>query len=144
MRDIQSGTGGRRYHRFYARHSIENCRTIAIQGLDDEAKPSGRWLLADILNVCKGGLALIASERQSLAVGQWVLMDLRSHPGFGQRRMQAQVRWLTEGHFALTCGVGFVTPLEVVPVLSVERRSMRRDPNQEEWSLQEERELASS
>ncbi len=139
MSDIQSGTGGGRDQRVYDRHSIENCRTIAIQRLDDERKPSGRWHLADILNVGKGGLALVASEQQSLAVGQWVLMDLRSHPGFGLQRLQAQLRWLAEGYFALTCGVAFVTPLEEVPVLSVERRSLRRDPSQEEWALKEER-----
>ncbi len=140
----QERTGSRRDKRAYARHSIESCRTIALRRLDDDRKPFGRWFLADIVDVGEGGMCLIASEEQSLAMGQWLLMDLRAHPGFGQLRMQAQLRWLTRAHFALTFGVAFATPLKEVPVLSVERRSMRRDPNQEDWALEEERQLALS
>jgi hypothetical protein len=58
--------------------------------------------------------------------------------------MQAQVRWLTRAHFAFTFGVAFATPLREVPVLSEERRNMRRDPNLEDWAIKEERERASS
>jgi hypothetical protein len=136
--------GSRKEKRAFDRHSIESCRTIALRPLDDDRKPCGRWFLADIADVGKGGMCLIASEDQSLSMGQWLLMDLRSHPGFGQVRMQAQLRWLTRAHFALTLGVAFATPLTEVPVLSVERRSLRRDPNEEDWAVEEERELALS
>jgi hypothetical protein len=104
----------------------------------------GRWFLADIVNVGEGGMCLIAAEEQSLAPGQWLLMDLRAHPGFGQLRMQAQLRWLTRARFALTFGVAFETPLKAVPVLSVERRNQRRDPNQEDWALEEERAMVAT
>ena len=140
----QERTGNRREKRAFPRLSIESCRTIALRPLDDDRKPCGRWFLADIADVGKGGMCLIASEEQSLAVGQWLLMDLRAHPGFGQLRMQAQLRWLTRAHFALTFGVAFATPLKEVPVLSVERRSIRRDPNEEDWAFEEERILALS
>ncbi len=140
----QQRTVSRKEKRAFARHSIESCRTIALRRLDEDRKPCGRWFLADVADVGKGGMCLITSEDQSLVMGQWLLMDLRAHPGFGQVRMQAQLRWLTRAHFALTFGVAFATPLAEVPVLSVERRSMRRDPNEEDWAVEEERQLALS
>lgn len=54
------------------------------------------------------------------------------------------MRRLTRAHLALTFGVAFDTPLQEIAVLSVERRNQRRDPNQEDWALEEERELALS
>ncbi len=140
----QERKGNRRDKRAFARHSIESCRTIALRPLDGDRKPCGRWFLADVADVGKGGMCLIAAEDQSLAMGQWLLMDLRAHPGFGQVRMQAQLRWLTRAHFALTFGVAFTTPLKEVPLLSLERRSTRRDPNEEDWAFEEERILAVS
>ncbi len=136
--------GARRDKRSYPRHAIESCRTIALRRLDDDRQPTGRWFLADVADVGAGGMCLIASEAQSLEIGQWLLMGLRAHPGFGQLRMQAQLRWLTRAHFALTFGVAFASPLKDVPVLSVERRSLRRDPNREDWAIEEERALALS
>ncbi|MCT0207280.1 PilZ domain-containing protein [Synechococcus sp. CS-1332] len=136
--------GSRRDLRAYGRHSFEGGRSIAVRRLDDDRKPFGRWFLADIVDVGEGGMCLIASEEQSLEMGQWLLMDLRAHPGFGMLRLQAELRWLTRAHFALTFGVAFATPLKEVPVLSLERRNLRRDPNQEDWALAEERELALS
>jgi hypothetical protein len=136
--------GTRRDLRAYGRQSTESCRSIALRRLDDDRKPSGRWFLADIVDVGEGGMCLIVSEEQSLELGQWLLMDLRAHPGFGQLRLQAQLRWLTRAHFALIFGVAFATPLKEVPVLSVERRRLRRDPNEEDWALEEERQLANS
>jgi hypothetical protein len=143
LRD-QERAGARRDNRDYFRHPIESCRAIALRRLDDARQPSGRWFLADMVDVGEGGMCLIASEEQSLALGQWLLMDLRAHPCFGQLRMQAKVRWLTQAHFALTFGVAFETPLKEVPVPSVERRNQRRDPNQEDWAIAEELELALS
>ena len=54
------------------------------------------------------------------------------------------MRWLTQAHFTITSGVAFDTPFQEMAVLSVERRNQRRDPNQEDWVLEEERELALS
>jgi hypothetical protein len=140
----QQRTVSRKENRAFARHCIESSRTIALRPLDDDRKPCGRWFLADIADVGKGGMCLIASEDQSLVMGQLLLMDLRAHPGFGQIRMQAQLRWLTRAHFALTFGVAFTPPLKEVPLLSMERRSTRRDPNEEDWAFEEERILALS
>lgn len=130
--------------RAFARHSVESCRTIAVRRLDDAGQPRGRWFLADIADVAQGGMCLIANEEQKLEVGQWLLLDVRSHPGFGELRLRARLRWFTRGHFALSFGVAFATPLKEMPVLSVERRNTRRDPNQEEWALQEEQERAAT
>ncbi len=132
-------TATRREKRAFARHSIESCRTIAVRRLDADGQPFGRWFIADIADVAEGGMCLIANEDQALEAGQWLLLDVRSHPGFGQLRLRAQLRWFTRAHFALSFGVAFATPLKEVPVLSVERRGTRRDPNQEEWALEEER-----
>jgi hypothetical protein len=132
----------RREKRAYARHSIESCRTIAVRRLDGDGQPCGRWFLADIADVAEGGMCLIANEDQALEAGQWLLLDVRSHPGFGQLRLRAQLRWFTRAHFALSFGVAFATPLKEVPVLSVERRGTRRDPNQEDWAIEEERQRA--
>jgi hypothetical protein len=130
----------RREKRAFARHCIESCRTIAVRRLDGDGQPFGRWFLADIADLAEGGMCLIANEDQPLEAGQWLLLDVRSHPGFGQLRLRAQLRWFTRAHFALSFGVAFETPLKEVPPLSVERRGTRRDPNQEEWALEEERE----
>ena len=130
--------------RAFVRQPIESCRNIAVRRLDGDFKPYGRWFLADIVDVSEGGMCLIASEEQALEVGQWLLMDLRCHPGFGQLRLQAQLRWLKRAHFALAFGVAFANPLKEVPVLSVERRSIRRDPNEEDWALEEERGLGTT
>lgn len=132
-------TGTRREKRAFARHSIESCRTIAVRRLDGDGRPCGRWFLADIADVAEGGMCLVANEDQELEAGQWLLLDVRSHPGFGQLRLRAQLRWFTRAHFALSFGVAFATPLKEVPVLAVERRSTRRDPNQEDWAIEEER-----
>ncbi len=135
-------TGARREKRAYARHSIESCRTIAVRRLDGDGQPYGRWFLADIADLAEGGMCLIANEDQALEAGQWLLLDVRSQPGFSELRLRAQLRWFTRAHFALSFGVAFATPLKEVPVLSVERRGTRRDPNEEEWALQEEGERA--
>jgi hypothetical protein len=138
----RSSPAPRREKRAYCRHSIESCRTIAVRRLDGDGQPCGRWFLADIADVAEGGMCLIANEDQALEAGQWLLLDVRSHPGFGQLRLRAQLRWFSRAHFALSFGVAFATPLKEVPVLSVERRGTRRDPNLEEWALEEERQRA--
>jgi hypothetical protein len=135
-------TGPRREKRAFSRHSIESCRPIAVRRLDGDGQPCGRWFLADIADVAEGGMCLIANEDQALEAGQWLLLDVRSHPGFGQQRLRARLRWFARAHFALSFGVAFATPFQEVPVLSLERRATRRDPNQEEWALEEERQRA--
>ncbi|WP_216900657.1 PilZ domain-containing protein [Synechococcus sp. CCY 9618] len=124
-------------HRAFERHAVECCRPIAIRRLDADRQPSGRWFLADILDLSEGGFCLLASDDQSMEAGQWLQLDLRSHPGFRQIRMQAQLRWFVRAHFALTFGVAFAAPLSEVPTLAVERRGLRRDPNLEDWALEE-------
>ncbi|KEF42042.1 MAG: hypothetical protein ER33_07940 [Cyanobium sp. CACIAM 14] len=124
-------------HRAYPRHAVECCRPIAVRHLDDERQPSGRWFLSDILDVSVGGMCLLAADHQTPELGEWLLLDLRAHPGFGQIRLEAKLRWFVRAHFALTFGVAFASPLAAVPELAVERRSLRRDPNLEEWALRE-------
>lgn len=140
----EDNTGLHEEQRRYPRLSVESCRPVAIRRPDADSNPCGRWFLSDIVDVSEGGMCLLASDDQAMEVGQWLLIDLRNHPSFGQLRIQAQLRWLTRAHFALTFSVAFATPLKEVPVLSVERRNIRRDPNEEEWALEEERQLATS
>ncbi len=125
-------------HRAHARQSIECCRPIAVRCLDAEGKPSGRWFLADIMDLSEGGMCLLTSGDPAPELGQWLLLDLRAHPNFGRTRMRAKLRWYVRAHFALTFGVAFASPLRDVPTLAVERRSVRRDPNLEEWALSED------
>jgi hypothetical protein len=125
-------------HRLFARHSVECCRPIAIRCLDADGKPTGRWFLADIMDLSEGGMCMLASDPQTPEVGQWLLLDLRSHPGFGQIRLRAVMRWFVRAHFALIFGVSFAAPLPAVPTLEGERRSLRRDPNLEEWALDDD------
>jgi hypothetical protein len=53
-------------------------------------------------------MCLIANEDNVLEPGQWLLLDGRSHPGFGQLRLRARQRWFSRAHFALSYGVAFV------------------------------------
>ena len=69
-------------------------------------------------------------------------MAVSSHPDFGVQRLRARLRWLSRAHFAHAFGEALASPLRELPVLSVERRSLLRDPNEEEWALQEEGEAA--
>lgn len=123
--------------RTYARHSVECCRPIAVRHLETDGQPIGRWFLADIMDLSEGGMCLLASDDQTPEVGQGLLLDVRTHPNFGQLRLKVQLRWFVRAHFALTFGVAFASPLAEVPALAVERRSLRRDPNLEEWALSE-------
>jgi hypothetical protein len=138
---LQAGEGspGLDEHREHLRVPVESCRPIAVRPLDSQGQPCGRWFLADLMDLSVGGMCLLASDGQTPEVGQWLLLDLRCHPGFGQIRLRAQLRWFVRAHFALTFGVAFASPLPEVPVLAVERRSLRRDPNLEDWAIEEDR-----
>jgi len=113
---------------------VESRRPIALRCLEAEDAPAGPWFLADIVNISEGGLCLLTSDEHGHAVSQWLQLDLRTHPGFGQLRAEAQVRWCLRAHFALILGVLFREPLATVPELAEERRAERRDPNQEAWA----------
>jgi hypothetical protein len=126
-----------RQDRAFSRISVESCRPIAARSLDADSQPTGHWFLADILDVSEGGLCLLSTEEHNLVVGQRLLLDVRSHPNFRKLRAEVQLRWFVKAHFALTFGVAFLHQLAEVPALAVERRSVRRDPNLEEWALEE-------
>jgi hypothetical protein len=134
----EDNTGLHEEHRLYARRSVESCRPVAIRRLDADRKPCGLWFLSDIMDVSEGGMCLLASDDHAVEVGQWLLIDLRNHPSFGQLRIKAQLRWFVMAHFALIFGVAFEAPLAKIPTLAVERRSIRRDPNLEEWALNDD------
>lgn len=122
--------------RAFPRHPVESRRPIAVRCLESDDAPAGPWFLADIVNISEGGLCLLASDAHNPAIAQRLQLDLRTHPGFGQLRAEAHVRWCTPAHFALTFGVFFREPLTAVPGLAEERRAERRDPNLEEWAQQ--------
>ncbi len=123
--------------RAFERHPVESCRPIAVRRLDAEGRPVGLWFLADIMDISEGGLCLLASDEHRLDIDQRLLLDLRCHPNFGRLRAEVKLRWFVRAHFALTFGVAFGERLTEVPVLAVERRAERRDPNLEDWALEE-------
>ncbi len=125
-------------HRAYVRRPIECCRPIAVRCLDDDGRPTDRWFLADILDLGEGGMCLLTSGEQVPELGQWLLLDLRAHPNFGEIRLRARLRWFVRAHFALTFGVSFASPLPLVPSLDAERRRVRRDPNLEAWAFEDD------
>ena len=121
-------------HRRLQRFPVQASRPIALRELDAEHNGVGRWLMVDILDISKGGMCLMASGAHTIPRGQHLLLDVRSHPGLGQLRLEAEVRWCSNCLSFTTLGVRFLVPLRTAPILAMERRTERRDPNDEPWA----------
>ena len=50
-----------REHRRLERYPVAGSRPIALRPLDPDGQPAGSWMLADILDISHGGLALLLS-----------------------------------------------------------------------------------
>lgn len=122
--------------RRHERLPVQASRPIALRLLDVRLRPCSRWLLADILDISQGGMCLMVSEVQPFELGQWLSLDVRSHPAFGQLRIEVSLQWFVHAHGFTTLGVSFLAPLPQVPRLEVERRTVRRDPNEEAWATE--------
>lgn len=121
-------------HRRLERYPVQASRPIAVRLLDAGGQPQGRWFLADILDISRGGLCLLVSGPMQLALEQRMQLDVRCHPDFGQLRVQGLVRWCRSSLAFTTLGIAFVAVLQRVPRLEIERRTTRRDPNNEPWA----------
>ena len=121
-------------HRHQRRFPVQVSRPIAMRELDVEHSFGGRWVLVDILDISKGGICLMVSGVHQLLADQHLTLDVRSHPGFGLLRLEVTVRWCRRSLSFTTFGVSFLEALPVVPRLEMERRSERRDPNDEPWA----------
>ena len=121
-------------HRRLERCPVQASRPIALRELDGEHGLVGRWLLADILDISKGGMCLMVSGVHPFLAEQPLMLDVRSHPGFGELRLEVTVRWCHRSLSFTTFGVSFLQPLPAVPRLELERRSERRDPNDQPWA----------
>jgi len=121
-------------HRRLERYPVQASRPIALRLLDESGQPQGRWFLADILDISRGGLCLMVSGPMQLPAEQHLQMDVRCHPDFGQLRMESVVRWCSSSMAFTTLGLAFLELLPRVPRLELERRSVRRDPNTETWA----------
>jgi len=121
-------------HRRMQRFPVQASRPIALRELDAEQNPVGRWLLVDILDISKGGMCLMVSGSHRFGQGQKLLLDVRAHPGFGVLRLEVEVRWSRSSLSFTTLGVSYLEHRQEVPRLELERRSERRDPNDEPWA----------
>jgi len=116
------------------RYPVQAGRPIAVRLLDGHGRPQGRWFLADILDISRGGLCLLVSGPLQLPIDQPLELDVRCHPDFEILRLEALVRWCRSSISFTTVGVSFRETLSRVPRLELERRTVRRDPNDEAWA----------
>jgi hypothetical protein len=122
-------------HRRLERYPVQASRPIAVRLLDDNGQPQGRWFLADILDISRGGLCLLLSGPMQFQAEQRLQLDLRNHPDFGQQRLECLVRWSHNTTISFcSLGVVFQEVLPRVPRLELERCGVRRDPNTEAWA----------
>lgn len=121
-------------HRRLERYPVQASRPIAVRLLDASGQPQGRWFLADILDISRGGLCLLVSGPMQLPTDQRLQLDVRSHPDFGQLRLESVVRWCRSSIGFSTLGLAFLEVRPRVPRLELERRTVRRDPNTEAWA----------
>ena len=121
-------------HRRLERYPVQASRPIALRLLDAGGQPQGRWFLADILDISRGGLCLMVSGPMQLPAEQRLQMDVRCHPDFGLLRLESVVRWCRSSIAFTTLGLAFLEALPRVPRLELERRTVRRDPNTETWA----------
>ena len=134
---LSSPTGSEwlgREHRRLERFQVQASRPIALRLLDGEGRSQGQWMLADILDISRGGFCLLLSGPLQLPIGQRLQLDVRCHPDFGSHRLESEVRWARSSASFTTVGVAFKDTLPRVPRLELERRSVRRDPNTEPWA----------
>lgn len=121
-------------HRRLERYPVQASRPIAVRLLDANGQPQGRWFLADILDIGRGGLCLLVSGPMELPTDQPVQLDVRCHPDFGQLRVECLARWCRSSIGFTTLGLAFKEVLPRIPRLELERRTVRRDPNDEAWA----------
>lgn len=123
-----------REHRRLERYPVQASRPIAVRLLDADGQPKGLWFLADILDISRGGLCLLVSGPMQLPGAQRLQLDVRCHPDFGRHRLESEVRWCRSSISFTTLGLAFLELLPKVPRLELERRTTRRDPNEETWA----------
>jgi hypothetical protein len=119
--------------RLLERYPVQGTRPIALRRLDRAGRYVGEWMLADILDISLGGLCLLVSGAVELARGERLILDLRAHPGFRVVRLNVEVRWSDISASFTTLGIAFPEQLAAIPPLELERRQMRRLPEDHAW-----------
>jgi hypothetical protein len=114
-------------HRENVRITAIGIRTIRLRLIDQKGDAGSPWHVADILNISHGGLCLMVGTLEPVTRGQALELDLRSHPDFGRQTLISEVRWHHGFGPFTTLGIAFLTPLQHLPRLELERRSVRRD-----------------
>jgi hypothetical protein len=88
-------------------------------------QPPGPWLVADILDISHGGLALLMTATEMSVLDCPLLLDVSSHPAFGVVRLSGSLRWCrpADGLGVLQMvGVQLDRPLPRVPSLVQSRK----------------------
>jgi hypothetical protein len=88
-------------------------------------QPPGAWIIADILDISHGGMALLVPLLAEARLGEPLLLDVSQHPGFGAVRLPAVLRWSRPaGELGVLqlIGVQLDQPLPRVPPLVQSRK----------------------
>jgi hypothetical protein len=112
------------------RSPVEAVRSIGLMLLDNTGYAASPWLVADILDVSRGGLCLLLAERPDKPFRPHfrVRLNVSMHPDFGQPELAGSLRWFVraEHERVVTLGVQFDQELPRLPTLLACRRDQPR------------------
>ena len=112
------------------RSPVDAVRSIGLMLLDDTGYAASPWLVADILDVSRGGLCLLLAERPDKPFRPHfrLRLNVSMHPDFGTPELAGSLRWFVraEHEHVVTLGVQFDAELPQLPVLLACRRDQPR------------------
>lgn len=91
-------------------------------GLAGDGGRQHQWLVADVLDISLGGMALVIDQSPALERDQPVTLDVSAHPDFACAAIPAVLRWFEVTPLVITLGVQFGQPLRRLPELSQRRK----------------------
>lgn len=117
---------GRLHRRHEPRLQLGSVRPVKIYLLrgDDQVGPhqvqasADGWVVADVLDISLGGMALLIDGAPPLERDQPVLLDVAAHPDFDSSRLMATLRWFVTSPRVITLGVQFDQRLLRLPQLT--------------------------
>lgn len=112
------------------RSPVEAVRSIGLMLLDDTGYAASPWLVADILDVSRGGVCLLLVERKENPFRPHfrVRLNVSMHPDFGLPELAGSLRWFVraEHEHVVTLGVQFDAEMPRLPELLACRRDQPR------------------
>jgi hypothetical protein len=112
------------------RRPVEAARSIGLMLLDDTGYPASPWLLVDILDLSRGGICLLLSEREGSPFQAHfrLRLNVSMHPDFGVPELAGSLRWFVraEHERLVTLGVQFDRELPKLPTLLACRHDQPR------------------